>query len=213
MSERRHHPGVCIYTSPSTICENRPYAGTPLCQGHLRKIILMGAESGGIAEALFGEPTRALHEYLDGADPARIATRERMAARRAALEAEAEARSVVYYVRIGSSVKIGYTAHLRQRMADLRIDDVGEALLAIEPGGRSVEAARHREFAQHRLGRRENFVPVPRLVAHIEDVRREHGDPSRHAAWVGSQTMIDKARSVRDHSIRLRSVAEGRSDS
>lgn len=183
MSERRHYPGVCIYTSPTTICENRPFADTPLCEHHLRKIIQMGAEGGGIAEALFGEPSRAIQDYLDQTDPARI---ERVEARRRELIEAAAPGSVVYYVRLGDHVKIGYTVNLRQRMGDLRADMAD--VLAVEPGGRELESQRHREWARHRLGRRENFVPVPALLEHIKATRAKYGDPLRRVP----QRVIDK---------------------
>ena len=84
-------------------------------------------------------------------------------------------RSVVYYVRLADHVKIGYTTHLRGRLGGLRTD--ATALLAAEPGWREVEAQRHAEFADERQGRRENFNPSRRLLAHIDQVLELHGDP------------------------------------
>lgn len=86
-----------------------------------------------------------------------------------------QAQSVVYYVRIHDHVKIGFTVNLRQRLSGLRVDD--DALLATEPGGRPEEAARHKQFAAERVGKRENFNPSRRLLSHIEAIRAEHGDP------------------------------------
>jgi hypothetical protein len=81
----------------------------------------------------------------------------------------------VYYVRIGDYIKIGYTQNVRSRLHGLRVEP--SALLATEPGGRPMEARRHREFAQWRDGRKENFEPVPELMAHIRRIREEHGEP------------------------------------
>jgi hypothetical protein len=84
-------------------------------------------------------------------------------------------QSQVYYVRIHDHVKIGYSINMRQRLGALRVND--DALLATEPGGREVEAMRHQQFAAERVGRREDFNPSRRLLAHIEAVKAEHGDP------------------------------------
>jgi T5orf172 domain len=54
--------------------------------------------------------------------------------------------SVVYYMRLGDRVKIGVTINLASRMADIR----PEELMAAEPGDRSIEQARHRQFAHLR---------------------------------------------------------------
>lgn len=84
-------------------------------------------------------------------------------------------RSVVYYVRIGQYVKIGYTIDLRARMSGLRVDR--DALLAVEPGWRETEAQRHAQFDAERQGRRENFNPSRRLLAHVDVVRAKYGEP------------------------------------
>lgn len=125
--------------------------------------------------------------YEHGLEIARVYTDRIMAdvrmetARRTTLRREAiqirrgnRAGSVVYYARIGDYVKIGYSARLRNRMSNLRVDE----LLACEPGGEELERQRHEEFAAERISRRrENFTLSERLVAHIEQVRSEHGLP------------------------------------
>ena len=76
-------------------------------------------------------------------------------------------REVVYYVRIGDYVKIGYTRRLQERIRQLRasFDD----LLAVEDGDRALETQRHQEFRGLRLDRRrENFAPGEALIRHIE---------------------------------------------
>lgn len=82
----------------------------------------------------------------------------------------------VYYVRIGDRVKIGYTVNMKQRMVALRvpIDNV----LATEPGGRETELQRHAMFKEERHGRLEEFNPSRRLLAHIDTVKAEHGEPN-----------------------------------
>jgi hypothetical protein len=49
---------------------------------------------------------------------------------------------VVYYIRRDGFIKIGVTGNFIQRMHKLRPDEV----LAVEPGGRSLETARHRQL-------------------------------------------------------------------
>lgn len=118
--------------------------------------------------------------------------REREAAERAASmpvadpDAWSRRRSVVYYVRVGDHVKIGYTTHLRSRVCALRVDK--DAVLAVEPGWKSREAKRHAQFAAERQGRRENFNPSPRLLKHIEAIRSQFGEPYGYA-----QRRIDAA--------------------
>ena len=98
--------------------------------------------------------------------------------REASLHAKAvanQARSVVYYVRIGDSIKIGYTVNLKSRMSALRVRQ--SDVLATEPGGKALEAQRHRKFAAIRKGKREDFEPTFALIQHIDAVRERYGDP------------------------------------
>lgn len=109
-----------------------------------------------------------------------VVSRER---RRRQEEAEAArrsakaAKSCVYYVRLGPArIKIGYTSNLKSRLGALRVHP--SALLAWEPGGRDVEKQRHQDFAAERItSRLEDFQDSPRLLAWIEEKKREHGLP------------------------------------
>lgn len=101
--------------------------------------------------------------------------RERVRQMDAERKARLEKQSQVYYVRIGDHVKIGFTVCIQERMASLRVDV--EAVMATEPGGRELEAERHRQFAAERQGKRENFNPSPRLLAHIQQVLADNGPP------------------------------------
>lgn len=84
----------------------------------------------------------------------------------------------VYYVRIGDHIKTGTTTDLRQRLRSLYVDHDSSLLLAVEPGNVQVESRRHFEFADERLFvNRELFNPSRRLLSHINDIKREHGDP------------------------------------
>ena len=59
--------------------------------------------------------------------------------------------SVVYAVRAGEHVKIGFTADLSSRLKSLQAGTPHRLeLLGTHPGGRAREAAWHREFASSR---------------------------------------------------------------
>lgn len=75
--------------------------------------------------------------------------------------------SVVYYARIGGHIKIGWTGRLLDRM---RWYPPCARLLAIEPGDRSTEKARHHQFAHLRVARYEWFSPGPELLAHVSEL-------------------------------------------
>lgn len=88
---------------------------------------------------------------------------------------------VVYYIRYDRRVKIGTSRRPRQRLSSIR----HEELLAFERGGRDVEQARHREFAEAREGG-EWFTLTPVLETHIAGLRAE-GEPWQlYARWVSS---------------------------
>jgi len=92
-----------------------------------------------------------------------------------AREAAYRAQSVVYYVRLNDRIKIGYTVNLKARLIGLRVSQ--DHVLATEPGGRKLEAIRHRQFAHLRYGRWEEFEPVDELMEHIAAIRVRYGAP------------------------------------
>lgn len=83
------------------------------------------------------------------------------------------AQSVVYYVRIGETIKIGTTTNMKARMGGLMVDEV----LATEPGDRQLEAMRHKQFRHLRI-RGERFRPEPDLLSHVAMVREHYGEPN-----------------------------------
>jgi hypothetical protein len=87
---------------------------------------------------------------------------------------------VVYYLRLGDSVKIGTTFNPRQRFAVLLHDEV----LAFELGDRAVERQRHAEFAADRLGTSEWFELTPRLRAHVTALAGGRDPWQVHARWL-----------------------------
>lgn len=88
-------------------------------------------------------------------------------------------RSVVYYVRIHDHIKIGYTTLLKERVGQLRVGR--DALLAVEPGWREREAERHTQFAEERIGKREDFNPSRRLLTFIDALKHQYGEPYAYA--------------------------------
>jgi hypothetical protein len=80
----------------------------------------------------------------------------------------------VYYLRVGSYIKIGWASDLTKRMKAYPPDSV---LLATEPGTRKDEARRHRMFAAHRTHGREWYAMVPSILHHVDTLTAQHGTP------------------------------------
>lgn len=70
--------------------------------------------------------------------------------------------AVVYYMRVGNRVKIGFSTNLTERVSALAPEEV----MATEPGDRSVEEARHRQFADLRVAREWFRLEEP-LTSHV----------------------------------------------
>jgi Meiotically up-regulated gene 113 len=77
------------------------------------------------------------------------------------------AEPFVYYLMVGpTTVKIGSTRNLAERIKQLRSDL--QYVVAVESGGFDLERQRHKDFADERIGRREDFQLSDRLKTHIE---------------------------------------------
>ena len=90
---------------------------------------------------------------------------------------------VVYYLRLGASIKIGTTYNPRQRFAALPHDEV----LAFERGGRELEQQRHLEFAADRLGTSEWFGLSRHLRSHITRLAAGRDAWDAHARWLSTE--------------------------
>lgn len=76
--------------------------------------------------------------------------------------------SIVYYIRIGNLIKIGYTGSFHDRMRSLMPDEI----LAIEEGDRELERQRHIQFAWSKAPKgAEYFYPTVDVMEHIAKVR------------------------------------------
>jgi hypothetical protein len=82
--------------------------------------------------------------------------------------------AVVYYMRLGNRVKIGWSSNLAVRVATIQPEEV----MATEDGGQKLEARRHKEFADLRVSGEWFRLEEP-LIAHIEALQRRAED---HAA-------------------------------
>ena len=82
--------------------------------------------------------------------------------------------SIVYYIRRGNLIKIGTTTNPRKRFDVLMPDEI----LAVEPGGYSLETARHSQFDHLRMRPKgEYFRDEPELRQHIKDILAMYGEP------------------------------------
>lgn len=84
---------------------------------------------------------------------------------------------VVYYMRIGNRVKIGWSRNLPLRMAAIN----PEELMVTEPGNRLLERARHKQFADLRV-HGEWFHLDARITQHVEELRRLNEQEERDTA-------------------------------
>jgi hypothetical protein len=112
--------------------------------------------------------TDAFRRGDDLADPeviARCVIEGRYLAHR---ERKHQAEGIVYYLMVGSLVKIGTTRNLTARLFGYPPD---AELLATEQGGAERERQRHEQFAHLRAARAEWFRPEPELLAHCATLR------------------------------------------
>lgn len=115
--------------------------------------------------------------YLDGHIPRTIEDRIILTgrgivqgrARQAPGEERRERLSVVYYLRVGSLIKIGRTDNLPKRLQAYPPDSV---LLTTEPGAERVERQRHAQFRAFLRHGQEWFEPGAELMAHIANLKR-----------------------------------------
>jgi hypothetical protein len=138
-------------------------------------------------DRILAEDSRERQERNQRARENWLDQKRREAASAPKVEHPTQTESVVYYVQLGDHIKIGYSARLRERLHALRAEP--DALLAVEPGGRRLEDKRHQQFAHLRIKSRwENFEPGDELLAHIADLKAEHGLPD----YIGPRPRRDR---------------------
>lgn len=80
-------------------------------------------------------------------------------------------RPVVYYIRWGDRIKIGFTTRLSERLRNLYHDEV----IAVEPGSMALERKRHAQFAGSLIdGQREWFTDSAALRFHMFTIRDKY---------------------------------------
>lgn len=80
-----------------------------------------------------------------------------------------ETTDVVYYIQVGDLIKVGTTSDINRR---LQAYPPNAVVLATETGSYLRETERVEQFVEYLAGRREWFHPGPRLMDHIEELRR-----------------------------------------
>ena len=85
-----------------------------------------------------------------------------------------ESLGVVYSIRVGTMIKIGYTENLMTRVSAY---PPGRKLLATEEGGKILETRRHRQFAALRTAGKEWFSIEQPLIDHINQLRHALHQP------------------------------------
>lgn len=80
----------------------------------------------------------------------------------------------IYYIRTDDTIKIGYAANVSRRM---RSYPPTAELMAVEPGTRKLEAARHDHFHAYLAHGREWFRDVTEIREWIDTLVTEYGKP------------------------------------
>lgn len=143
--ENSAHWATCtIAMDGGGFCDKPKPVDSPLslCELHLAQAHLYCADK-------IANRRDAQRIALAEAEVARVRAAHELALAADALDAETvdDEDSVVYYIQFGDRVKIGFSRNLRDRLSALPYD----RLIGTEPGGRQVEARRHRQFAEHRI--------------------------------------------------------------
>ncbi|MFI8104718.1 DNA translocase FtsK [Streptomyces sp. NPDC086023] len=94
---------------------------------------------------------------------------------------EGRHESLVYFIRLGTRVKIGVTTHLAARITALSL--APRFVILTMEGDRSLEAALHNLFADEREQGTEWFAYSKRLAAYIRE--HQEGQPNRFALSEG----------------------------
>lgn len=98
--------------------------------------------------------------------------------RKPAVKASANEPGWVYYIRMGDTIKIGYSVDVAQRM---RAYPPSAELLAAHPGTELLEKQMHQKLKAHLVRGREWFAPADEVMAHIDSVVERFGDQSHQA--------------------------------
>jgi hypothetical protein len=113
-----------------------------------------------------------------------VATSERKHMQKVRLAHVREGGPVVYYVSMPPHIKIGTSTNFRRRMREFYVQH--DDLLAVEPGGRSLEASRHQQFASFRVPGTELFKQNSVLDDLVAELAAKSPD-----AWLAGDEIHD----------------------
>ena len=154
-------------------CNQPPLHGIPLCEPH-GAVVAVYMDSHLQAK----EEAAERHRQAVEADNARFKRMLDIREAKAAGTYKSDP-GIIYYLRLGEHIKIGYTTDLAKR---LKAYPPMSVLLATHPGTMKTEAQMHEQFAAHLAGRKEWFHVTDELEAHIERVRQQFRQVDRVSA-------------------------------
>ena len=169
-----------------TMCEDEPHPASrfALCVAHWRKIVedwcadqpavqldCPACRTATIIDSIDLPNARCGACGTDFAAPGMLLELPQIAAAR---EADLRRPGIVYYMRFGDRIKIGFTTDLRARALNVPNDEV----VAAQPGTMRDERDLHQRFADILVeGQNEWFHNNADLEAHMASVRAQHGVP------------------------------------
>lgn len=142
-------------------CRNttRNYADIPMCPDHLNHVTRLTAER----RKAEGDAILSTLEDAAHGDSREVRNRAQSTGR---LPRDCTPREgVVYYVRVGQHIKIGYSKDLNRRMRAYPPDST---VLGVEIGDTELERQRHARFEHHRALGREWFIDCPDIREFID---------------------------------------------
>lgn len=110
-----------------------------------------------------------------------------------------ESAGVVYFIRVGELIKVGFSSDLGQRMRSYPPD---AELLACYTGSFAEEQRWHKLLTVHRANRREWYHPTAEVMAAVEDAKaRQADEPQQTPEQEAHNTKMRDVFSKRWHSI------------
>lgn len=175
---------MSMTTSPRSACQwhlihggppcdraTNPFARIALCTDHRREVansVGYGPRPPSDLERKVWEQEQQINGLLHTIQDER--------AERAKPRAKRPVRTdgVVYFLRVGGHIKIGWTSDLNKRMRGYHPDST---LLATKPGTRKDERSLHRKFSHLTTHGREWFPLAPQILEEVDRTVAEHGEP------------------------------------
>lgn len=154
-------------------CNQPPLHGIPLCEAHGAAVALYMQDH---AESI--ERAAEIKHQREEEELYRFRQRHAEKIRKLNSTFKTDP-GLIYYLRVGDKIKIGFTTDLEQR---LRAYPPFAVLLATHPGTVKLEGQMHAKFCAHLIGGREWFAVSDQIMQHIENVRKEFKQDRRVTA-------------------------------